>query len=98
MEFREVPLEKVIDQLRKVSGANIVANWNALQQYGVNNETEVTLTRVKDLPVEKVLQLVLDQVSASLGGVTQLAWTIEDNVVLISTRDDLVGAPVQPDL
>jgi hypothetical protein len=89
MELRNVPLGEVIDQFRKASGANIVVTWNVLQQYGITRDQEVNLPPVKDLPVEKVLELVLDQVSASLGGITRLAWTIQGNVVLVSTRDAL---------
>ncbi len=65
-------LADVIDRLRRVSGANIVVNWNALAQFGATRDNEVNLPQMKDLPVGKVLQLVLDQVSATLGGMR--AW------------------------
>ncbi len=88
VEFRKAKLGDVIDQLRAMSGANVVIDWNALQQYAVTRDVEVNLL-LKDMPVEKVLQFVLDQVSVILGGVTRLVWTIQDNVVLISTTSEL---------
>jgi hypothetical protein len=89
VEFRKKTLAEVVDALREMSGANIVVDWNVLQQYGITRDNHVSLPPVQDLPIAKVLQLVLDQLSATLGGITQLTWVVEDDVVLILTKDEL---------
>lgn len=81
--------EQAVACLRSMTEINMVVNWNALQQFGVTPETPVALPDLKDVTVAKILQLVLDQVSSSLGGVTRLDWIVEDNVVYISTREDI---------
>ncbi len=82
-------LGEALDKIRELSGTNLVVNWPALTQFGITREQEVSLPPLKDVPLAKILQLVLDQVSATLGGVTRLDWIIEDNVVYMSTREDI---------
>jgi type II secretory pathway component GspD/PulD (secretin)/tetratricopeptide (TPR) repeat protein len=84
-----VTFSDAIDRIRADSGLNIFANWNALQQYGITRDQEVTVPRMTNVSWRQVLEMLLKQVSASLGGVTQLDWTIEGGVLTISTSDDL---------
>jgi hypothetical protein len=82
-------LADAIDRIRRDSGMNIFVNWPALQQYGITREQEVDLPRMAGITWRKVTELILQQVTASLGGVTQLDWGLEDGVLTISTREDL---------
>ncbi len=87
--FEAVTFGDAIDRIRLDSKLNIVVNWAALQQFAVTREQEVNLPRLFNISWRKVLELLLQQVSVSLGGVTQLDWVIEGGVLTISTRDDL---------
>lgn len=80
-------LGAVIEELRQITGANIVVSWNALEQYGIMPDTEVRLPKVAAVPVSRVLDLLLQHVSASVHDVTQLAWANQGGVITISTKD-----------
>ncbi len=78
-----------VERIRLGSGLNLVVNWPALQQSGITRDQEVWWPRLTNVTWRKVLELMLQQVSASLGGATQLDWAIDGGVLTISTRDDL---------
>jgi hypothetical protein len=78
-----------IERIRRGSGLNIVVNWPALQQFGITRDQEVSWLRLTNVTWRKVLELMLQQVSSSVGGATQLDWAIDGGVLTISTRDDL---------
>lgn len=82
-------LSDAIDRIRRDSGMNVFVNWPALQQYGITREHEVELPRMAEVTWRKVTDLILQQVTASLGGVTQIDWGLEDGVLTISTQEDL---------
>jgi len=78
-----------IERIRLGSGLNIVVNWPAVQQSGITRDQEVWWPRLTNVTWRKMLELVLQQASARLGGVAQLDWAIDGGVLTISTRDDL---------
>lgn len=80
------PFSSVVHLLRQQTGANIVVNWNALANAGVQKNTPISLT-LRDVPFEKVLSLVLQQAQGSGG--TQLGYSISGGVLTISTNDQL---------
>jgi hypothetical protein len=82
-------LADAVDRIRRDSGMNIFVNWPALQQYGIAREQEVDLPRMTAITWRKAIELILQQVTAAIGGVTQLDWGLEDGVLTISTREDL---------
>jgi len=81
--------QDAIELLRTLSGLNIVVNWNALGQVGVTGDLEISLPPLKNVKLQKALQLLLDQVSATLAGVAELDWVVDEGIVTISTKDDL---------
>ena len=87
LNFDGVALTDVIDFLRDVSGSNITVNWKALETAGVERNTPVTL-RLKDVKFSQALNSVL----ASAGGNAKLRYTLEGNVIDITTGDDAGGA------
>ena len=80
------PFNSVVNLLRQQTGANIVVNWNALANAGVQKQTPISLT-LRNVPFEKVLTLVLQQAQGSGG--TQLGYSISGGVLTISTNDQL---------
>jgi hypothetical protein len=85
VEFDSIELKSIIDYFREVSGMNIVVNWDALKAVGVERDKLVTL-KLHNVEVSKALELVLQKAE---GGVTSLACVADEDVLVISTRDDL---------
>src|SRR5260221_199836 len=67
------PLEPILNYLRDATASNMVVNWNALAAAGVDRKTPVSL-RLKDVPLRKVLQTVLD---VAAGGTGKLGFQFE---------------------
>ncbi len=80
-------LEKVINFLRDNTGTNIFVNWKALEAAGLDRNTPVSVS-LRDVPFSKALTTIL----ASVGGTANLSYTVDDGVITISTRDDLVAS------
>jgi RNA polymerase sigma factor (sigma-70 family) len=87
VNFDGVGLSDAIDFLRDVSGANIAVNWKALEAAGINRNAPVTV-RLKDVKFDQALKSLL----ASAGGNTRLVYTVEGNVINITTADDGAAA------
>lgn len=85
LNFDMQPFEEVIDQIRALTGLNIVPNWAALDAMAIEKDAEVTL-KLKNVKYEKALQLILDEVGA---GEVELAYQIDEGVIEISTKEDL---------
>jgi general secretion pathway protein D len=86
LKFEAQRFEDVIDQLRALTGLNIVPNWAALGASAIEKDVEVNLKPLQNVKYEKALQLILDQVG---GGETELAFEIDDGVIRVSTKEDL---------
>ncbi|MBI5765041.1 MAG: hypothetical protein HZA51_16115 [Planctomycetes bacterium] len=83
--FEAKRFEDVIENLRALTGLNIVPNWAALSAAAIEKEAEVNL-KLQGVKYEKALQLILNAVG---GGETELAYEIDDGVVTVSTKEDL---------
>lgn len=86
VQFDERPFESVIEYLGDLTGLNIQANWAALEAVAIEKDIPVTLPKLKEVAIGKLLDLVLEQVG---GGETQLGYDIDEGVVTISTVEDL---------
>ena len=85
MNFDAAGLADVIDFLRDVTGgANIVVEWGWLEQAGVDRKAPVTL-RVKNVKFGRALDLVLSSAAANV----PLGYTVDGNIIRISTREHL---------
>lgn len=85
LAFEAKRFEDVIENLRALTGLNIVPNWAALSAAAIEKEAEVNL-KLQGVKYEKALQLILNAVGA---GETELAYEIDDGVVTVSTKEDL---------
>jgi hypothetical protein len=85
VNFEGAGLSDVIDFLRDVSGSNLVVEWGALQNAGLDRNTPVTL-RVRGVSFGHALELVL---SSAGGGSVPIEYAIDRNVIRISTAEDL---------
>ena len=80
--FNGVGLTEAIDFLRDVSGANLVVNWKALEEAGVNKDAPVNV-RLHHVSLRKALETVLSEVAAG----DKLGYDIDQNVITITTRE-----------
>lgn len=79
-------LEKVLAFLGDSAHINLVVNWAALQAAGIDRNSPVTLN-LSNVQLRKGLQSVLQVVSSD--GIA--SFTVEDNVLTVSTREELAG-------
>ncbi len=84
-------LEKVINHLHDSTGAVFDVNWKELATAGIKQDTPVTLD-LRDIPLRKALTTILAEVGH---GTANLAYTVDDGIIVISTRDDLTSAKYQ---
>jgi hypothetical protein len=82
------PLGNVIESLGDITDANLVVNWNALEQMGIDKNTPITL-KLSRVPAHAVLRTVLDLAAGQSG---KLAFTTADGITTISSREDLAAA------
>ncbi len=86
ISVQQQPFSDVVNLLRRETGSNIVVNWNALANAGVQKQTPINL-QLSNVPFKKVLSLVLQQAAGSGG--TPLGYSIDQGVITISTRSEL---------
>ena len=91
MSVEKQPLDKVLIFLRNYSAANILVNWAALHDAGVEKGTPVTVS-MKEVPIRKALTTILAQVSA---GTASISYIVNDGTIIISTKDDLTSPKYQ---
>jgi hypothetical protein len=78
-------LSDVIDFLRDVSAANIHVEWKRLEEAGLDRNSPVSLS-VRNVSLAHALELTL---SSAAGGNVPLAYSIDRNVIRISTGEHL---------
>ena len=83
-KFDNTPVERVIDFLRDLSGANFSVNWASLEQAGIARDTPITL-KVQNVSIARMLDLVMEQLSAGRGKFDSVYWIIDRGVVSIAT-------------
>ncbi|MEM9294928.1 MAG: hypothetical protein AAGA57_03925 [Planctomycetota bacterium] len=78
-------LEGVIGFIRDRTAANIVVNWPALEFLGVTRDQPISIP-VNNVPAERLLTLVLDQISDEGA---EVSYSIRGGIITISTADRL---------
>jgi len=90
--FADIDLQDVVQFLREYSDVNIHVNWRALFLAGIQQDTKVSLV-LRRVSIQRVLDLVLRDLNGlAAGPEAELAYVVDDGVVLISTRLDLANA------
>jgi len=86
VDFKNAPLDQVIDDLRVMSGMNIVADRAALEEANIPINKLVSL-KVDNLSMKNVMNILLKQV--------HLTHVIEDDVLKITTEKHAKGKLIQ---
>ncbi|HUU98959.1 MAG TPA: hypothetical protein VM487_24775 [Phycisphaerae bacterium] len=82
--YATTPAGEVFKDLRKRLGVNVHVQWQILDDAGVKPDVPITLT-LKRVPLERVLRLVLEDLSLDLDCVSE----IRDGVLVISSAEAL---------
>jgi hypothetical protein len=80
IDFVETPLKDVAQSLSQQFGVPIVLARKKLDEAGISPDTSIT-KKLDNLPLESALRLILKDV--------ELGLTIRDNVIVISTGEDI---------
>ena len=83
LKLTGVSLADAIDFMRDVSGANIHVNWRALETVSVTRDTQVNLN-MRNVSLRKALNMLLSEAG---GGEAQIAWTVDEGVIEITTAE-----------
>lgn len=85
IEVKNGRLDKVLSFLGNSAGVNLAVNWRALEAAGIPQTASITLN-LQQLPARVLLKQTLAEAG---GGTIKLAYRIKDNIVTVSTADDL---------
>lgn len=80
VDWNDHPLEEALNDLEKQFGAEIWINKAALADEGIDSDQPVNLV-IKDISAASVLKVILEPLG--------LAYVIEDEVLKITTQEDL---------
>ena len=88
--FDEAPLDEAFAQIAAVANVNLVVRWEVLEELSVERDKPITLA-VRNLRLRQVLWLVLNEAA---GSDSKLAFRADDDLILVSTLDDLNGSMI----
>jgi general secretion pathway protein D len=80
LEYPDIPLQEVIDQLQIKLGIPIVIDKKALEDAGIGTDKTVNVL-LKGIRMDRALDLIL--------GELELAWVVRDGYVLVTTVEKL---------
>ncbi len=82
LNFSNTPLQQVIDDLRDMTGLNIVPDRAALDEHGISLDRPITM-KLEGVTLKSALNLILRQV--------HLTYLVKDEVLQITTEDQAKG-------
>jgi hypothetical protein len=83
-EYNRVDLSNIIDDLRQKHNLNIHVSWAALEAAGVKRDVRIEI-HLKHVALSTLLDILLRE--ARVGGTEQLAYHVQDGVLVISTGE-----------
>lgn len=86
-DFKKMPFEEFVEWLERTTQATVVVRWKLFDKAGVDRDQPITI-QLKNVPLRKIIELVLDQLKRDDPSV-RLAAKADDNTLLISTVGDL---------
>ena len=83
VRFNSAAFSDVMDFLADASGANVSVDWKTLEAAHVAKDTPITLRMSQNVPLRKVLSLVLKQAA----GDTPLTFYVDQGVLEVTTQE-----------
>lgn len=90
IRFQETPLEEVVGFFRTKVGLNIVVNWNALKQQGIERQTPVTF-QAKRISLATALDMTLRCINTASEPLSKIYWLLDDGIIRIASGEALNG-------
>lgn len=91
IEFRDgTPLNQVVEDLRALSGLNIVVDTGALTHEGIDPKQSMSVEPLEGIALKSALNIILSKATP-----TKLTWIIQDEVLKITTEREARGKLVQ---
>jgi hypothetical protein len=88
VSWDKAELHKVLNYVRKAGKVNMVVNWKALEQSGIEKTSGVSL-KLRRATLATVLDLVMEQVNGNRDKYSRAYWIIEKGIVKITTGNML---------
>jgi type II secretory pathway component GspD/PulD (secretin) len=82
LNFQDTKLSQAIEDLKEMSGVNVVPDTSALEEAGISLDRPLSL-KVENISLKSALNLLLQQI--------HLTHVIKDEVLLITTEDNAKG-------
>jgi type II secretory pathway component GspD/PulD (secretin) len=86
LEFKDTPLQTVLDDLHTIAGVNIVVDQPALEEANIREDAPLSM-KVEGVAMKSALNLLLHQV--------RLTWVIKDEVIQVTSQKNAQGKLVQ---
>ncbi len=88
LDFDGYRFDQIIGFLRDFTGLSIHVKWSILENAGYTKEQTINV-HLSNVPVEKALNVILEDVGGAVPGSRGLGYAIDEGVITISTKDDL---------
>jgi hypothetical protein len=85
VRFEGESLQRVFDRLHETTGVRFHVNWLALETVAIERNAEVDL-KLTDASLAMILECLLRNLE---GGETELGFHIKNDVIMVSTKEDL---------
>ncbi|MCK5128033.1 MAG: hypothetical protein KAR42_17385 [candidate division Zixibacteria bacterium] len=86
VDYRDMPFQDVINDIRSRLGINILVYWPALEQMGIERDIPVTM-KLSNITPGKILTAVLDYVAGGTG--QTLGMEVDRGVLEINLKENL---------
>ncbi len=86
-EFKDMPFEEFVEWLERTTKVTVIVRWKLLEKAGIDRTQPITL-KLKNVPLRRIIELVLDQLKRDDPSV-RLAAKADDNTLILSTARDL---------
>ena len=83
VRFNAAALSDVMDFLADASGANVSVDWKTLEAAHVAKDTPITLRMSQNVPLRKVLSLILKQATSD----APLTFYVDQGVIEVTTQE-----------
>jgi hypothetical protein len=94
VELEGTEFKGFTDWLSQVTDVNIQVKWNLLKKAGIDQLSEIKGVNLKGVSATKAIEVVLDDI----GSQCPLGFVLNEGVVTISTKEDLLGRGVSSEV
>ncbi len=90
-------LSQAVGQIEKLGGVQCDVDWQVMEEVGLKRQTPVSVIG-EDVKFSQVIDLMLLQLKKRTKNHKPLAWCVRNEVILITTQDNIMNGRVLPNL